>query len=168
VGIDLAAYPHNPSGVCVLTTKPHLSHAFTDDDLLTTISAHKPLVVAIDAPFSFPSKGPWRPCELALLKRGFRPLSPLLPSMKPLTERAMALVPEFRTSIGVKGQVIEVFARATEAILGIKRAGGSEHQWDAYLCALTGRAYIDGAYEAVDGIILPIAGIAMEERIGRG
>jgi predicted nuclease with RNAse H fold len=84
--------------------------------------------------------------------------------MRPLTERAMGLVPELRARVGVRGQVIEVFARASEAILRIKRMKVSEHQWDAYLCALTGRAYLGGVYEDVDGIILPIAGMAKEEK----
>ena len=95
----------------------------------------------------------WRPSEEKLLRRAFQPLSPNLPTMRVLTMRAASLV---RILLERKYKVIEVFATASERILGLsKEPRKNEDEYEALVCALTGKYYLEGKYEDVDGIILP-------------
>jgi hypothetical protein len=154
IGIDLAGKEKNPTGFCVLTEKKTKTKVlFLDVEILEEIENERPDCIAIDAPFWLPRTGVWRPCDIKLLKRGFRPLSPVLPTMKLLTLRASKLV---KTLIKRNYKVIEVFPRATERILGLsKEPRKNEHEYDALLCALTAKAYLEGNYENLDGIIIP-------------
>ena len=55
-----------------------------------------------------------------------------------------------------KYKVIEVFSRASEKILGLsKEPRKNKDEYDALLCALTAKAYLEGNYEDLDGIIIP-------------
>lgn len=155
VGIDLAGKEENPTGFCVLrATGAKTKKLFSDKEILDEISKTKPQVVAIDAPLWLPPEGvAWRIGELLLMKRGFRPLSLLLPSMRLLALRAKNLAQEIR-KMGI--EVIEVFASASEKILGLeKEKRKSKDEYDALLCALTAKAYLEGNYEDLGGIILP-------------
>ncbi|MFQ6020494.1 MAG: DUF429 domain-containing protein [Candidatus Aenigmatarchaeota archaeon] len=154
VGIDLAGKPKNPTGFCLLTKHgAETKVLYTDLDILKEIENIKPKCIAIDGPFWSPRIGAWRPCDEKLLKRGFRPLSPLLPTMKLLTMRASHLMRVLKER---KYKVIEVFPQATERILGLtKEPRKNEHEYDALLCALTAKAYLEGKYENLDGIIIP-------------
>ena len=157
VGIDLAGKEGNPTGFCVLTEKgAKTKKLFKDSEILNEIKKVSPQVVAIDAPLWLPPEGvAWRICELLLMKRGFRPLSLLLPSMRLLALRAKNLAQEIR-KMGI--EVIEVFAAASEKILGLeKEKRKSKDEYDALLCALTAKAYLEGNYEDLAGIILPKA-----------
>ncbi len=159
VGIDLAGKPGNPTGFCLLTeagTETKL--LFGDEEMLKEIENIKPEVVAMDAPFWLPrgSGGKiaaWRNSEQLLLKRGFRPLSPALPTMQELSMRAARLVKILR---GRSYNVIEVFPQAAERILGLsKEPRKNEHEYDALLCALAGKAHMEGKSENLDGVIIP-------------
>jgi len=161
VGIDLAGKAENKTGFCVMIGackefplgKTETKILYTDLEILKEIEEIKPKCIAIDAPFWLPKAGAWRPCEQALMERGFRPLSPILPTMRMLTLRAMHLVAVLRQR---NYQVIEVFPRATEEILKLSKAPRkSEHAYDALLCALTAKAYLKGNYEDLEGIIIP-------------
>ncbi len=163
IGIDLAGKPENPSGFCTLieeggssTTETKL--LYSDADMLAEIERVKPNCIAIDAPFWLPRGvgglvAPWRNCEQLLFKRGFRPLSPALPTMQQLAERALKIVRELRA----KGYtVIETFPRAAEIILGLsKEPRKNQDEYDALLCALTAQAFLKGAFENLDGIVIP-------------
>jgi len=152
VGIDLAGSPKNPTGICVLRDKAETKLVYTDEEIIEEVKKAKPEVVAIDAPLWL-SNGPWRLCEILLMKRGFRPLSLLLPSMRLLALRAKKLADVFRKD-GI--EVIEVFARASEKILGIKKEKRkNKDEYDALVCALTAKAYIENKYENLAGIIIP-------------
>jgi len=111
----------------------------------------EPDIIAIDAPFSFPEEGYYRDSDKKLQELGFKPLSPRFPGMQPLVERAMKLVSELRENY----RVIEVFPRATEGILGLGEK--KTHEYDALLCALTGKYYFQGKFRAVgkEEIIVP-------------
>ncbi len=155
VGIDLAGKEENPTGFCVLrVTGAKTKKVFSDKEILEEITKAKPQVVAIDAPLWLPPEGvAWRICELLLMKRGFRPLSLLLPSMRLLALRAKNLAQNIR-KMGI--DVIEVFAAASEKILGLeKEKRKSKDEYDALLCALTAKAYLQGNYENLGGIVLP-------------
>ncbi len=154
VGIDLAGKAENPTGFCVLTeagAETKLLH--TDAEILSEIENTKPDCIAIDAPLWLPRFGAWRPSEEKLLKEGFRPLSSLLPTMKTLSLRASHLAKVLRER---KYNVIEVFSSATEKILNVsKEPRKNEDEYEALLCALTAKHYLEGRYRDVDGIILP-------------
>ncbi len=157
-GIDLAGKPENQTGFCLLTedgSETKILH--TDLDILKEIKKTKPDLIAVDAPFWVPKTGnqvvPWRNAEELLMKRGFRPLSIAFPTMQLLANRAKHLVSVLRER-GYK--VIEVFPRATEIILNVsKEYRKNEDEYDALLCALTGKYYLEGKFEDLDGIIIP-------------
>jgi predicted nuclease with RNAse H fold len=154
VGLDLAGKFENPTGFCSMTdsgTETKLLH--TDEEIMNEIDAIRPDCIAVDAPFWLPRYGAWRPSEEKLLKRGFQPLSPLLPAMRLLALRASNLVRVLRERGYV---VIEVFANASEKVLGLsKEPRKNKDEYDALLCALTAKSYLEGNYEDVDGIIIP-------------
>jgi predicted nuclease with RNAse H fold len=152
IGIDLAGKDKNPTGFCVMTdsgTEARLLR--TDEDILKAVEEIEPDVIAVDAPFSFPKEGYYRDSDVRLQEEGFKPLSPVFRGMRPLVERAMKLVPELRKNY----RVIEVFPRATEKILGLEEK--KTHEYDALLCALTGKYYFQGKFRSMgkEGIVVP-------------
>jgi predicted nuclease with RNAse H fold len=157
-GIDLAGKPGNPTGFCVFRDSSSETKLLgTDEEIIGEVKALKPECIAIDAPFWIPRSGlrvvPWRNCERRLIERGFRPLSPALPTMQELVGRASALVKQLR-EMGFT--VIEVFPKASESIFGLsKEEGKNEHEYEALLCALTAVAFVKGNYEDLDGIVIP-------------
>jgi hypothetical protein len=154
VGIDLAGKAENPTGFCLLTEDGSQTKLlFSDTEILREIEETKPDCIAIDAPFWIPRVGAWRSSDEKLLKRGFQPLSPLLPTMRLLVLRASHLVKVLKER-GYK--VIEVFSSAIEKVLGLsKEPRKNKDEYDALLCALTAKAYLEGEYEDLDGIIIP-------------
>jgi len=152
IGIDLAGKDKNPTGFCVMIDgKTEVRLLRTDEEILKAVDGVEPDVVAVDAPFSFPEHGYYRDSDQKLQEEGFKPLSPRFPGMQPLVERAMKLVPELRKSY----RVIEAFPRATEKILGLEEK--KTHEYDALLCALTGKYYFQGKFRAMgkEEIIVP-------------
>ncbi|MBI4020247.1 MAG: DUF429 domain-containing protein [Candidatus Aenigmarchaeota archaeon] len=155
IGLDLAGKDKNPTGFCVLTkegTKAKLLHS--DNEILYEIEKVKPDIICIDAPLSFPEEGHFRDGDVQLRKLGYNPLSPTFPGMQPLVRRAMMLVNVLRK----KYHVVEVFPHATESILGVERnKTADKDRYDALLCALTGKYYLEGKFREVgkEKIILP-------------
>jgi len=154
VGIDLAGKPENPTGFCSLTdsgTETMLLH--TDMEIINEIDKIKPDCIAIDAPFWLPRTGIWRSSDEKLLRRGFQPISPAFPTMRLLAIRASHLVKILRER---SYNVIEVFANASEKVLGLsKEPRKNQDEYDSLLCALTAKSYLEKKYEDLDGIILP-------------
>lgn len=130
----------------------------TDEEILREVKKASPRLICIDAPLSLPPEGKWyRDCDLQARRLGFRVLSPRLPGMLMLTKRAIKLASVFRR-LGFK--VIEVFPRATERVLGLKKEKRvNKDKYDALLCALTGKYYLLGKYELIgdekEGIVIP-------------
>jgi predicted nuclease with RNAse H fold len=173
VGIDLAGLDANPSGFALLERRRFTTqNLYTDEELLDRCEASRPAVVAIDAPLSLPRRGGLREADLSLIKRGFRVFSPKFGSMRSLTKRGSALAKKIR-KMGIK--VIEVHPRTSGLLLfgtaerkkwmkklkqlGFKfDGGGSRHEVDAALAALTGLLYLKGKVEKVgrpeEGIII--------------
>ncbi len=152
IGIDLAGKDKNPTGFCIMIngkTEVRLLHS--NEEILKVVDEIEPDVIAVDAPFSFPEDGYYRDSDNKLQEEGFKPLSPRFPGMQPLVERAMKLVPELRKNY----RVIEVFPRATEKILGLEEK--KTHEYDALLCALTGKYYYEGKFRAIgkEEIVVP-------------
>jgi predicted nuclease with RNAse H fold len=155
VGLDLAGKPENPSGFCVMTEEGvKTTRLHSDNEILREIEKARPDLICVDAPLSFPEEGYWRQGEREMEKEGFRPLSPKFPGMQPLVKRAMVLVAVLRR----KYQVIEVFPRATEKVLGTSRSRSADpDEYDAMLCALTGKYYLQKNFRAFgpERIIVP-------------
>lgn len=157
IGIDLAGKPENPTGFCVLEAdgevKTEIKILKDDSEIIKAVEDAKPDCVAMDAPFWIPPSGFWRRGEELLIKRGFRPVSPRLPSMQVLALRAKGIVQTLRE----KGfHVIEVSASATEKVLQASREPKSnEHEYEALLCALTAKFYLDRKFDDLEGIIIP-------------
>jgi len=161
VGIDLAGLETNETGFCILDfngeEKVVVKRLFTDREIIHEIeninSQKKIDIIAIDSPFDFPQNGLYRPCDIKLKNRGFNPLSPMFPGMKPLTRRGK-LLSKILANEGFK--VIEVFSKASEKILGLdKNKAANKDEYDALICALTVKAYIQGKYEDLNGVIIP-------------
>ncbi|MEF8879885.1 MAG: DUF429 domain-containing protein [Candidatus Thermoplasmatota archaeon] len=149
LGVDLAAYPKNSTGVCILKNNQIvLKTVKTDKEILDNISEVKPVLVAIDAPI-MDSKPHMRKADGELKKYGA--LSPALPGMKTLTLRASRLVKKID-----KPKVIEVFPTATQKIIGVYNkdyrvaakqmnvSPNNKHEFDAYICSVTGKLFLQG------------------------
>ncbi len=160
MGIDLAALPKNPTGVCIIGDDIFLFTFHNDEEILTAINEAKPKIVAIDAPLM--KKIRIREADIVLKKYGAMP--PTMPSMKLLVKRAGKIVEE------IDAEVIEVFPTATAKILGIyekdwrkmaEKIGvkaRNKHELDAYLAAYTAYLYIEGKTERVgekEKVIVP-------------
>ncbi len=147
-GVDLAAKPKNPTGICLLKSRSNykLLTLYDDDEIINVINENKAEIVAIDAPLMKEIR--IREADRILRKYGAMP--PTFPSMKMLTKRAMKIVERLDTIL------IEVFPTATAKILGIydkdyrKMMGklkikvSNKHEFDAYLAAYTGYLYKKG------------------------
>ncbi|MEM5870644.1 MAG: hypothetical protein QW758_01675 [Candidatus Aenigmatarchaeota archaeon] len=160
VGIDLAGKEKNPSGYCLLEINDLEERVlkvlllYSDDEIIGEIEKDNPILICVDAPLSFPSKGYFRDSDLALISLGFRPLSPMLPGMKTLAERAIKL----KSILEARGyKVIEVFPRATERILNLKKERRvNKDKYDAFLCAITGKYYLKNRFEILENeIVIP-------------
>ena len=154
VGVDLAGKSENPTGFCTLTDSgTETKLVYSDEEILKEINEAKPECIAIDAPFWMPKFGLWRPSEEKLIRRGFQPISPVFPMMRLLVSRAFKLVKILNEK---NYKVIEVFSGASENILGLsKEPRKNKDEYEALVCALTAKAYLEGNYEDLDGIIIP-------------
>jgi predicted nuclease with RNAse H fold len=191
VGIDLASAPeygakrYNRLGLAALAPDLALlrleSGPFDDDRIAAFVSETKARVVAIDAPLSLPAGrccaddscpcarfGRVRAVDRAMARMGFRPYWPLIPSMKALTLRGIALERRFDA---LDLTVIEVFPGAAQDILrlprkqaglqrllaGLRRLGlgglddltADGDQLDALTAAYVAHLYRQGRYWAI-------------------
>jgi len=156
VGIDLAGKPCNPTGICILkidSKEISLKTVYSDEEILKEIYIYSSdrTILAIDAPLMKDSKPKLRLADKLLKKYGAMP--PTMKSMKYLSIRASNLSKKIKS----KGyEVIEVFPTATAKILGIYNKDytkiskaldiepKNKHELDAYLCALTGKLFLQG------------------------
>jgi hypothetical protein len=92
IGIDLAGSSKNPTGWAVWknrTVKTKL--VYTNKEIIESVVANKPSIIAIDAPLRLPKRGILRSADKEMIKRGYRVFPPTLPAMKKLTLRAMKI-----------------------------------------------------------------------------
>ncbi len=161
-GIDLAAKVENKTGICTLTSDDEvkLETVFKDKTILKRMEDCS--VVAIDAPLSMTEK-PFRAAERELMDE-FGPMLPLnTPGMRSLCERAVKLKEDLEKKTDTF--LIETYPRAVEKILNLSREKlnmnfKNEHEYDAYLCAVTAKRYVENEYdefgEKGDTMILPL------------
>lgn len=143
-GIDLAASPeygarrYNRVGLAALAPDLALlrlgAGPLGDDAIVAFVGEAAAGVVAIDAPLSLPAGrccarddcpcarlGRVRAIDRACFALGLRPYPALIPSMRPLTLRGIALKARLE-AMGLK--VIEVFPGAVQDMLGLPRKQG--------------------------------------------
>lgn len=136
VGIDLAGKESNETGICVLNDDIVTKIVFKDEEIISHCKGAK--VVAVDAPLTSTNK-PFRKAERELMKE-IGPILPLnTPGMQTLSERALHLQRKIEDK-----KVIETYPRAVEKVIDLnekKDRFETEHEFDAYLCALTARKY---------------------------
>ena len=183
VGIDLAASPKRPTGICVLEDlRARPLSVFSDEEIVELVAEAKPVLVAIDAPLTLPKPGKsLRACDLDLMRRGLKPLPPLMGPMRGLTARALRLK-ERISSLNI--EVIEVFPKGARVVLSLPRRGhgpsvtslltsmgisllrppSSDHEVDAVVAAYVAALYLKGDYETCGDpdegvIVMPKAGV---------
>lgn len=172
LGIDLAGSLKRPSGVAIFhDNEVKLFTLFSNEDIMKLVKEVKPLVVAIDAPLSFPKNGAMRNLDKLMVKLHFKVLPPGFPGMRQLTERGIFLK---KNLLKLNIRVIEIHPNSSIKALGFAsrddfyknllrlfRICGeiNKHTIDALAAAYTGLAYVKGKYfviHANDGsIILP-------------
>lgn len=179
VGLDLAGSPKRDTGFCLLHRQLCVTSVLhTDEEILTETRMAAPDVVSIDAPLFLPRgraslevRGPphLRACDRELLKMKIRFFPVSLGPMRMLTERGMRL----RKVLEEDGfEVIEAFPGAVQDILGmprkqkgleglraslidfgvrgaVKKPGITGDELDAVTCAILGKMYLDGNYQAI-------------------
>jgi uncharacterized protein len=179
VGLDLAGSPKRNTGFALLHRQLCATSVLhSDEEILSETRLAAPDVVSIDAPLFLPKgrksleqRGPphLRACDRELLRMKIRffPLS--LGPMRMLTERGMRLrkVLEddgFKVIEGYPGAVQDVLGMPRKkaglenlrrALMefgvkgGIKKKDISGDELDAITCAILGRMYLDGNYQAI-------------------
>jgi predicted nuclease with RNAse H fold len=163
VGVDLSI--QRPSAVVAMDKCEvlYLALADSDDDITAVASLMRPLVVAVDAPLSYPQEGRGlRDVERELRRLGFNLLPPLMGPMKKLTERGIAL------SKKLTSNVIEVHPLTSMKAMGLTREElrrhlGVRHEdlIDAFAAALTAVAYVEGLYIMFGPFVLPTARVCI-------
>ncbi len=155
VGLDLAGKQENDTGFCLLEGSDVRTMVLKSDiEILEVVKGTDPNVVAVHAPLYFPEDGMYRDCDEELKDMGYEVLSPNFPGMKVLVRRAKSLVAKLERIDDF--EIIEAFPRAAMDRLPIKKTDNmTEDEFDALLCALTGKKYLQDEYEDLDGIVLP-------------
>jgi uncharacterized protein len=165
-GIDLAALPHNQTGVCLCDGELfEPGTLYGDDAILRYLQEHKPRIVAIDAPLTLPrgrccfndeccGTRKIRECDRRLIARGHRVFPPGFSFMKQLTLRGKSLKDRLEGY-----EVIEVHPRTTMRILGPREfpKARTEHERDACAAALCAFLYAAGKCEVLgddEGVIV--------------
>jgi len=179
VGVDLAGSPNRVTGLCCLDSRLscELARAKSDDEIFSFVQEMDPMLIAVDAPLSFPiSGGGFRKCDRELKKMGVKPLPLTLRGMRMLTERAIKLK---RVLKELGYEVIEVFPSGAQKFLNLpsKKSGDKDlrdgllslgirripreidiHVLDAITCAFVGLLYLKGKCievgDPVEGVIV--------------
>lgn len=179
IGIDLTGSEVRPSGVAVLNGKDieMTARPKSNSEFNFVIDQYAPDIISIDSPLSLPEdpKKIYRNCELELKRRGMGVYWCLLPSMKALTYRGIALADDLRSS---GWNVIESYPGAAQDVLGIPRKNKgldvlrnglaeygvkgnldiSHDELDAVTAAIVGLLYLRGDYESLGCLIIPKKG----------
>jgi predicted nuclease with RNAse H fold len=179
VGLDLAGSTKRATGFCLLHRNLCTTSVLhTDEEIISETRMADPDVVSIDAPLFLPKgrasleqRGPphLRACDKELLKLKIRFFPISLGPMRMLTERGMRLRKVFEDD-GL--DVIEGYPGAVQDMLGMPRKqagleklrtalmdfgvrGGIQKkdvtgdELDAVTCAILGKMYLDGNYQAI-------------------
>lgn len=180
LGIDLTGSEKRATGIALLEgySVVYTHRVKRDDDIISLAVASNPDVISIDSPLSLPEDENkiYRYCELELKRRGVGVFWCLLPSMKELTLRGIRLANRLRKLKLNQQVVIESYPGAAQDILGIPRKqkgtevlanallefgisgdlNVSHDELDAITAAIVGEYYLEGKYEALGTLIIPV------------
>ena len=175
-GIDLAASPDRPTGVCLLGGKKILDsrEVYSDKEIIQYSTAAGVNLAAVDAPLTLPpgrksideqTEEHLRPCDRALTERGIKFFPITIGPMRELTRRGMHLK-ELLEEQGVR--TVEMYPGASQDVWGIPRKNKGldklrsgleglgiegltekmgEHELDAISGAYTGYLFLFGQAE---------------------
>ncbi len=169
IGLDLSGISKNPSGLAILQQKNIQTKLIkSDQEIIAEIEEKKPILIAIDAPLSFPKIGFSRNSDREMIRQGYRVLPPNFSHMKELTKRAVNLN---KLLIEKEYKTIEVHPTSSRKALQIlppkewptiqytlKQMGLkgnletkklSTHELDAITAALTARLYLKNETEQI-------------------
>jgi predicted nuclease with RNAse H fold len=132
LGLDLAGSPRRPTGFCGLRgRRVTVGHLFGDEEILATVDALAPHLIAIDAPLGLPAgrccllntcacagTTHFRASDYELRRLGIRFFPITLGPMRQLTQRGMRLKSVLE---GGGFEVIETYPGAAQDIWGIPR-----------------------------------------------
>ena len=128
-GIDLAASPKRPTGVCLLSGERVLDsrEIHSDEEIVSYTTAVTVNLAVIDAPLTLPpgrndidepGKEHFRLCDRMLSQRGIKFFPVTLGPMRELTRRGMRL----KTLLEDKGvRTVEVYPGASQDVWGVAR-----------------------------------------------
>lgn len=93
-GLDLSGSDKRPSGIAVIKDNSFIfiGKLYRNTEIINTIIAYKPVIVAIDSPLSFAER--YREVDLLMKKLGYRVLPPGWRSMRMLIQRSFLLKTE--------------------------------------------------------------------------
>ena len=179
IGIDLAASPRRPTGVCrIRGRRVATANLFSDEEVLAFIARTAPTYIGIDAPLflpigrcclrndcTCPRDIHFRECDLELRRRGIRFFPITLGPMRMLTERGIHLA-AILSSMG--HTLLETYPGAAQDVWGIPRQRNisglrrglkrfadfgrrslSCHELDAVTCALLAKLHKQGRTELI-------------------
>lgn len=131
VGIDLAASPKRPTGLCVVddSLKTRCSVHYSDAEILDTVSKSKTGFVAIDAPLALPKerhcleehcrgRAHFRACDRVLTRMRIRFFPITIGPMRALTARGISLR---RRLERLHVEAVETYPGASQDLLGLPR-----------------------------------------------
>jgi len=170
LGVDLGHPLRETTGIAAICLRCFRTLTFTTFPTcvlsLCTYLRNSIIVVAIDAPLSFPRKGIERELEKLCRRQGYRLIPPMLGGMRRLTETGICLR-EILDKLGIRN--IEIHPRSSlkalsvdlkELLTLLNARPRTRHEQDAVLAAVTGLAYVLDMYVEIrdsDGnsLILP-------------
>ena len=142
VGIDLAASVHNNTGVAAIQDGKVIEAKIiqTEKEILDFVQKHKPNLIAVDAPLSFPQEGAYRQAEKLLRILGMQTF-PLkgMKAMELLVKRAMRLAKTLHES---GFTIIETFPSPLRNHFKITTK--NPHIRDAIICANVAALHLKG------------------------
>jgi predicted nuclease with RNAse H fold len=151
IGIDLAGFEKNDTGLCIFEDKKvRVKIVKTDAEILGEIEKEKPDLICIDGPITLPIQLQ-RKCDLELKQYGALP--PLLGGMRYLTMRGNRLRERLEGY-----RVIEVLNRVTVKMLGFDYPDPAERQKALKNMSITGDIDRQLTKDEVDSITAAITG----------
>jgi len=163
IGLDLSASEKKPTGWAKIENRTlKTAQLYTDKEIIEATIKYAPILVAIDAPLTFPKKKIMRKADRQMYKLGYPVFPPLFKTMQKLTERGVKISEILRIR---NLEVIEVHPASSRKALSMptkdwrkiqavfkhiglrgehERRMLTRHEIDAATAALTGWLHLQG------------------------
>ncbi|MEM1555650.1 MAG: DUF429 domain-containing protein [Desulfurococcaceae archaeon] len=165
-GLDLSGTINKPSGLAIVEEFEilYLDLLISDEDIIRVVKSYRPMVIAIDSPFSH-AEG-YREIDLVLKRMGFRVLPPGWRGMKLLVNRCLSIrraleeigitTIETHPNSCLKSSNCYTYEKLFSELNWLNYLGRSRDELDALICALVALFYVRNKaikVEASDGTI---------------